>query len=680
LAPGRRMYCVRTRTGVVQCTSDHSLLHAHDASPCRVRDVRVGSTRLLHERDDAELLRALTTFPSTTTSTTTSSSTTSAPVTPELAYVYGVCTRAATYISAAGGRCSYFCVWLTDEALARRCADALPFATSVTRDARGGHVYRLGATRDDDSAALRFTRQFMVDRHERQVPECVLRAAHDAHITQSYLAGLAKAERHAVTGECCEHADGRTLPLMSPLLAAGVWLMLRAAAPHRRGHLSLRPCTDVHRWHIHVAPATDATDSDEEGIYGGDGGDDQDAVVREIRAWVPEGSPRRQTVYVYDVETASHHFAVGPGEMVVHNTDSVMIAFNKGDDDAAFRRAFAESHRLAGAVTEHIGRKEVILEFEKVFWPYALWDTKKKYAGIKYEKLDKPGKYAKKGLPSVRRDKILFVRRNVDAVVEIMLTQRSPEPAVRLLRDQLDAFLDGHLPPSDFFIEKLLKKTPNDYAAKGKLPQHVRVARELAERDPQRAPKPGDLVAFVHVFDTRERRRREDAMSYEDYVAQLSAPEGDETGSATTTITTTTTTAAATATASTQLTTPYQPRYRLDTTYYLENLIQRVLGSFLDLEGFLDDPYSLFSAYIARARRQDSGQTALDRFGFGLRAPAGGAASAGGHTPLPMSNIKRRMKRAEERKRQKEALQRSAPRSRALLESFFTERKRDAAE
>ena len=35
--------------------------------------------------------------------------------------------------------------------------------------------------------------------------------------------------------------------------------------------------------------------------------------------------------YVYDVETENHHFHVGPGRLVVHNTDSCMIRFDGAD-------------------------------------------------------------------------------------------------------------------------------------------------------------------------------------------------------------------------------------------------------------------------------------------------------------------------------------------------------------
>ena len=34
--------------------------------------------------------------------------------------------------------------------------------------------------------------------------------------------------------------------------------------------------------------------------------------------------------FVYDLETDNHHFGVGPGALIVHNTDSLFVAFNPG--------------------------------------------------------------------------------------------------------------------------------------------------------------------------------------------------------------------------------------------------------------------------------------------------------------------------------------------------------------
>lgn len=84
--------------------------------------------------------------------------------------------------------------------------------------------------------------------------------------------------------------------------------------------------------------------------------------------------------YVYDFTTANHHFAAGAGRMVVHNTDSVMVIFELGDD----RRHDVGAHfQTAERVAQEISRTfkpPNELEFEKVYYPYLLF-SKKRYAG-----------------------------------------------------------------------------------------------------------------------------------------------------------------------------------------------------------------------------------------------------------------------------------------------------------
>ena len=70
--------------------------------------------------------------------------------------------------------------------------------------------------------------------------------------------------------------------------------------------------------------------------------------------------------YVYDLTTANHHFAAGPGRLVVHNTDSVMVILNLGEDKRQDMHAhFAKAQWLADEVSKTFP-KPVELEFEKV--------------------------------------------------------------------------------------------------------------------------------------------------------------------------------------------------------------------------------------------------------------------------------------------------------------------------
>src|SRR4030042_2388812 len=122
---------------------------------------------------------------------------------------------------------------------------------------------------------------------------------------------------------------------------------------------------------------------------------------------------------VYDLETESHHFSAGVGELVVHNTDSVMIRWSRGADRATFEALFDLSKEAARRVTEyfalHTLDNTVVLAFEKLYWPYLLY-RKKGYAAIKYEHPSKGTKDVK-GLAEVRRDTCEWVAEASSAVV-----------------------------------------------------------------------------------------------------------------------------------------------------------------------------------------------------------------------------------------------------------------------
>ena len=84
--------------------------------------------------------------------------------------------------------------------------------------------------------------------------------------------------------------------------------------------------------------------------------------------------------YVYDLTTGSHHFHVGPGELVVHNTDSVMVEFDVGDRKGV--EAVEYSWKIGERAAEECSalfKAPNNLELEKVYWPFFLY-SKKRYA------------------------------------------------------------------------------------------------------------------------------------------------------------------------------------------------------------------------------------------------------------------------------------------------------------
>ena len=80
--------------------------------------------------------------------------------------------------------------------------------------------------------------------------------------------------------------------------------------------------------------------------------------------------------YVYDFETENHHFHVGPGRMVVHNTDSVMVA----PGFKSVPEAFEWMHQVGKQITEEVFANEAPMKLqpEKVMFP-TIFMAKKRY-------------------------------------------------------------------------------------------------------------------------------------------------------------------------------------------------------------------------------------------------------------------------------------------------------------
>jgi hypothetical protein len=189
--------------------------------------------------------------------------------------------------------------------------------------------------------------------------------------------------------------------------------------------------------------------------------------------------------YVYDLETCSHHFHVGPGDMIVHNTDSVFLHLEGVTD---VKEASARAEQLA-AIVDALIPKPNRLEFEKVYRPLLL-KGKKRYCGRKYEEGQGDGEMDTKGLEMVRRDNFPLLPDTQRRAMEQLVMHDDPAGADRVTRDALVALLTQV--PTDlapFTIAKELTKPPEAYAVE---PPHVKVARRMHP-----APAVRDRVPYV---------------------------------------------------------------------------------------------------------------------------------------------------------------------------------------
>lgn len=262
--------------------------------------------------------------------------------------------------------------------------------------------------------------------------------------------------------------------------------------------------------------------------------------------------------YVYDVETADHTFAVGPGKLVVHNTDSVMIKFGVTNRHDAFaygkkaerlvnaffnidgmgnekRRALLNTlcpdapdaaaiatmekeplmvrlidllcDRLDDTANEaaklHSDIRKTVLE--KVA-ERMLLISKKRYAMMKYLSPNGKGEVHQSGIESVRRDNCVFVAQLVGKLVDSLMQFGVVQECVNIARDDLTKLTRGKIPFSQLVYTKALKDkkeyadgTQVDEAGRyaGRMPQII--VNEKRIRRKMRPHHIGDRVPYVLV-------------------------------------------------------------------------------------------------------------------------------------------------------------------------------------
>ena len=210
-----------------------------------------------------------------------------------------------------------------------------------------------------------------------------------------------------------------------------------------------------------------------------------------IRAMLPLASCK---AYVYDLETDNHHFGVGPGQLVVHNTDSVFIHF----PNFTIKEAIILSKKAEVILTEQVfNRKPIAMEYEKTYLPYILI-KKKNYIGKKYEDDDVNWTLDYKGIALKRRNYCPFMKVIYKDVIDIVVDDiiNGPQRASKRVAELLKDLEEGRVHYKDLIITNSLR---NNYTNEN-LP-HVQLAKRMKERDEGSAPTAGDRFGYVIVSD-----------------------------------------------------------------------------------------------------------------------------------------------------------------------------------
>lgn len=161
-----------------------------------------------------------------------------------------------------------------------------------------------------------------------------------------------------------------------------------------------------------------------------------------------------------------------------------------------FRRLFTLGPEIAAEISK-LFPKPCKLEFEKIYCPMMLTDTKKVYSGVLWTNPDKPDKLDAKGFKHIKRDTCQLVARTGKELTDRLMMKRDVVGAVNYLLDVLEQIHNDTLPLEDYIITVMLSRHMDLYT--DMVPAHVELARRLRDRDSNNAPLSGDRIPFVAV-------------------------------------------------------------------------------------------------------------------------------------------------------------------------------------
>lgn len=182
--------------------------------------------------------------------------------------------------------------------------------------------------------------------------------------------------------------------------------------------------------------------------------------------------------WVYDLTTDNHHFAVGPGKLVVHNTDSCFVRLSRefcdgNNEEELIQNAHKQGEIMASDITQMF-LKPVLMEYEKAYAPPFVLYMRKRYFGKKHE----PGKNMEidiKGFECIRRDFCPMVIKTQRHLIGLVLDWKIDE-GVSYVQGVMKKLYAGQIPVDDLVMSKKLSQKPEHYKTTA---PHVELAKRL---------------------------------------------------------------------------------------------------------------------------------------------------------------------------------------------------------
>jgi DNA polymerase elongation subunit (family B) len=188
------------------------------------------------------------------------------------------------------------------------------------------------------------------------------------------------------------------------------------------------------------------------------------------------------TDYVYDLTTDNHHFSAGVGQLVVHNTDSVMVTTNPNlTEQEKEEHPFDRAERISKSVTHHLKCKmlglpegtrpgdlsgltkykydalPINLQRESRFSVMILL-TKKRYMALLEDRTGKIVGKCKKGTVMVRRENCMYTRHVYESVEDQIFSDDSFQNVVDNIVQHTIKLVTRQIPQKNLVMYKAIGK------------------------------------------------------------------------------------------------------------------------------------------------------------------------------------------------------------------------------
>ena len=464
----KRLFRVLTHTGIVDCTEDHSLLRAN-GDEARPEDMIIGD-ELLHASDKS-LISDLNSIHMNV-------------VTENEAFAMGLFVADGTCGTYGGGGKAIQYSWSIgkkDRDLLEEAATRLPFPTKIVDMLKSSKVYKLIPSGCSIKKITQRYRSLFYNNHrEKRIPIEILCAKKEviSEFWRGFYAG--DGDKSGQKIQKLNRFDQR-----GKEVTTGLWLIAR-----RLG------------WRVSINDRSDKpnifrlTFSDEKGP----------SFRKPAKAIKKIRELPKTEEYVYDLQTGSHHFHVGPGDMVVHNTDSVFVMMldlikekiceGRSPNEQEFKDYIFEQFDAICAMQNRLYGGAMLLQNEKNAIR-GFFVTPKCYAIRMAEGKNKDYFNKASGLSCVRRGGCKLARDMCTKMVDAFLNDGDPKKAEEIAAQTVKRVMTRNVTQAELLMRSSLSKGVKQYDKKT-APPHVAMAEKIMKRGGGELHA-GDRVYYIVV-------------------------------------------------------------------------------------------------------------------------------------------------------------------------------------